>query len=280
MDASNMTSDSDKHAYTAFFQALAGELIGWMGYYGNDTNQTDESNAPFYASFASRIGATSLVGSNDLDFYFVVNKNLYTNSTDMPLSDQRLQDKAVARNRTLQALIEELSFNLTISLMHDPLLTANISGSLTVTAPGNHYVYNWQHLVLAYGLAIAAALTVNLFGLWAYRKNGAAFGRSFSTFTSVTRDARLRALFPQCCQGTLPLPAAALDEPIQVDILRDRAGHAFGITIHPANKDLRGEMICPACVRRRPTIVPISPLLSPNEPLLSPNHPPLLYGNT
>jgi hypothetical protein len=39
------------------------------------------------------------------------------------LSDQRLKDKAMARNRTLDVLIEELSSNLTVSMMHNRLLT-------------------------------------------------------------------------------------------------------------------------------------------------------------
>jgi hypothetical protein len=44
-------------------------------------------------------------------------------STAFDLSDQLLEDKAMARNLMLDVLIEELSFNLTVSMMHNRLLT-------------------------------------------------------------------------------------------------------------------------------------------------------------
>jgi hypothetical protein len=61
----------------------------------------------------------------DAYFEFDEEKELYKGqnmSTAFKLSDQRLKDKAMARNRTLDVLIEELSFNLTVSMMHNQLL--------------------------------------------------------------------------------------------------------------------------------------------------------------
>jgi hypothetical protein len=76
----------------------------------------------------SPIQRTSLLGSKDLDAYFEFDeeKELYKDqniSIAFDLSDQRLDDKAMARNLTLDVLIEELSFNLTVSMMHNRLLT-------------------------------------------------------------------------------------------------------------------------------------------------------------
>jgi hypothetical protein len=66
----------------------------------------------------------SLLGSNDLDYHFYMNQRmLYPLDNNMTLSFQRLQDKALARNLTLDILVEELSFNVTISLMNNLLLT-------------------------------------------------------------------------------------------------------------------------------------------------------------
>jgi hypothetical protein len=64
------------------------------------------------------------LGSVDLDAFFDLDeeKGLYTDK-NFTLSDQRVQDKALAKNRTLDVLIEELSFNTTISLMHNNLLS-------------------------------------------------------------------------------------------------------------------------------------------------------------
>jgi hypothetical protein len=39
------------------------------------------------------------------------------------MSGQRLQDKLLAKNHTLVELIEELSFNTTVSMLHNKILT-------------------------------------------------------------------------------------------------------------------------------------------------------------
>lgn len=52
--------------------------------------------------------------------------NEEANACQSPFSNytaQRQQDIEFARHRTLGELIEELSFNATVSLLHDPLLT-------------------------------------------------------------------------------------------------------------------------------------------------------------
>jgi hypothetical protein len=43
--------------------------------------------------------------------------------TDFRLNDQRLQDKGLARNQTLDVLIPELSSNATYNLTINPILT-------------------------------------------------------------------------------------------------------------------------------------------------------------
>jgi hypothetical protein len=49
--------------------------------------------------------------------------DVYDTERVTQISDERLQDKNRAKNRTLAALVEELSYNLTVSLMHNHLLT-------------------------------------------------------------------------------------------------------------------------------------------------------------
>lgn len=74
----------------------------------------------------SPISRTSLLGSLDLDAFFDLDEvnNLYSKPEgNGSLSEQRLMDKAMAKNRTLDVLIEELSFNISVGLMWDPLLT-------------------------------------------------------------------------------------------------------------------------------------------------------------
>lgn len=125
-DVSNMT----QHAYTAFMWVMCDQLVGKFAWY-NETNPNNTTALQAAAQFGvidSPIQRTSLLGSSDLDAFFEMDeeKELYkdqNSSQIFNLSDQRLRDKALARNETLAVLIEELSFNVTISLMHNSLLT-------------------------------------------------------------------------------------------------------------------------------------------------------------
>lgn len=90
-----------------------------MGFYNSTTAN---ASIPAFSSLDTYIEHNSLLGSNDLGYFFDMNKLLYWNNTEEALSDQHLRDKDLAKNQTLEYLIEELAFNITISLMSDPLL--------------------------------------------------------------------------------------------------------------------------------------------------------------
>ncbi|KAF3049379.1 hypothetical protein E8E11_008581 [Didymella keratinophila] len=127
--ASNLT----QHAYSASMWVLCDQLVGKMAWYA-EINAT-ASNTTLSVREASQFGVIkspisriSLLGSRDLDAFFEFDeeKRSYEDqnvSRIYDLSDQRLRDKALARNRTLDVLIEELSFNTMINLMHNALLT-------------------------------------------------------------------------------------------------------------------------------------------------------------
>lgn len=218
-DSKGRPSDLVAHAYTAVFLALANEVVGTMAfYYDTETNVTEDyaERPPRFSSFQTRIHENSLTGSDDLDYYFAVNKQLFTNNLPEPLSAQRLQDKAVAKNKTLDALIEDLSFNITISLLHDPLLARQQNSTAKFASDGNQYTYVFRNLVIPYTLAVVATLVTNAMGLWAYWRNNASFDLSFSTLVSVTRSRKLDNLFPPCCHGVQPLPEESLEAELEV----------------------------------------------------------------
>jgi len=115
-DISNMA----QHAYAAFMWVIVDQLIGKFAW-GQESNKSDSVQ---FGIIDSQLQRTSLLGTLDLDAFFEFDEEYGLYATINPdLSDQRLQDKALARNRTLAVLIEELSFNTTVSLMHNPLLT-------------------------------------------------------------------------------------------------------------------------------------------------------------
>lgn len=118
-------SNYAQHAYSAFLWTLTDQLVGLFGWY------VESEPSPYrpvqFGAINSPIQHNSILGSSDLDVFFnlEVVKGLYLNNPETPgnLSGQRLQDKALANNRTLDVLIEELSVNMTVSLLHNELLT-------------------------------------------------------------------------------------------------------------------------------------------------------------
>ncbi|CAG5188114.1 uncharacterized protein ALTATR162_LOCUS11876 [Alternaria atra] len=111
-----------QRAYAAPVWVVCDQLVGKLAWL-NDTSIEDEQQAAAqFSAIDSPIQRTK--------------KELYKDqnmSTAFDLSDQLLEDKAMARNLMLDVLIEELSFNLTVSMMHNRLLTdmANTTVKLT-----------------------------------------------------------------------------------------------------------------------------------------------------
>lgn len=132
-ETGNVVSDMSQHAYSAVFWALADQLVGQMTWFHDEKGVEKQNLVPEFGVIDSPIQHTSLLGSSDLDLFFDLNKNnsrlVYENHT-VPvskvgeLSPQRVQDKNLAQNKTLMELVENFSFNLTISLMHNEYLTS------------------------------------------------------------------------------------------------------------------------------------------------------------
>lgn len=112
-------------AYTAFMWTLSDQLTGSIGFYKNiSANPVSDSNA--FSQITSNIQQTALLGSSDLQSFFDFNHNLFPSkpgTSSGKVSDQRTEDIAFARNRTLDVLIEELSANITLSLLSSDLLS-------------------------------------------------------------------------------------------------------------------------------------------------------------
>ena len=112
-------------AYSAFMLAMSNQLTGSMGFY-QDTSaglNMSEGSTSIYSKIATDIDKTSLLGSSDFDKYFMKNHALSGSSPPGELfSPQRIQDMEFSRHRTLNDLIQELSINMTLSLISNPLM--------------------------------------------------------------------------------------------------------------------------------------------------------------
>ncbi|KAG0646652.1 hypothetical protein D0Z07_7475 [Hyphodiscus hymeniophilus] len=192
-----------QHAYSAVFWALTDLLVGSMGIFTEDTSET--SNVPTnFSEITTQIEYTSVLGSSDLDAFF--DANHYLTSTNTTLSDQRLQDIALAGNRTLDVLISALCYNTTLSFMNSDLLSPSILTNVTSQQAINSYAYHSKNLLVSYGVAIFFALIGNVLGACAYRSNGVSHNKSFSAILTSTRDMGLTDLFHEQRLGRMPLP--------------------------------------------------------------------------
>jgi hypothetical protein len=112
-------SDLVQLSYSAFMSAFSNQLIGSLGSYNDSSN--DPNSQPEFSIIDSNIENGPLLGSVDLDCFFALD-TIYDTDKYAPLSPQRIQDIRFARNDTLDDLIPELAFNMTVSLMNDQLL--------------------------------------------------------------------------------------------------------------------------------------------------------------
>src|SRR5947207_14118777 len=91
-------------------------------------NDARNESAVGFSMIDSPIQHNVLLGTSDLDVFFDFNEN--SGACQIPSSNysaQRRQDIDFARNRTLGDLMEEMSINMTVSLMHNPLLTCELN---------------------------------------------------------------------------------------------------------------------------------------------------------
>lgn len=116
-------------AYSAFMWALSNRLTGSMAFY-RDVSANDSMHEVIAANrtnpeINTDLDQTSLLGGSGLDSYFIKNHILGGGaaSDHAKFSARRVQDMALAQNRTLDVPTEERSSNITLSLISNPLLS-------------------------------------------------------------------------------------------------------------------------------------------------------------
>jgi hypothetical protein len=123
VDKSGDISNMAQHAYSAFFWALANQIVGSFGWV-QEAMPNNSSETRSFSKIDCPIQHNSLLGSSDLAVFFDYNEDKGACQISYEsLSPQRRQDIDLAKNRTLGKLIEDLSFNMTVSLMHNDLFT-------------------------------------------------------------------------------------------------------------------------------------------------------------
>ncbi|KAK4098471.1 hypothetical protein N658DRAFT_431977 [Parathielavia hyrcaniae] len=166
-DVSNMA----QHAYSAFFWALSDQIVGSFGQFQEP--MANSSELRHFGRIQSPIQHTSLLGSSDLAVYFDFNED--RGACQIPyanLSAQRRRDIDLAKNKTMGELVEDLSVNMTISLLHNDLLTNLTSRVVTVVENVNRYGYSPHGLWIPYALSCLFTFVTVLIGIVTLIKNG------------------------------------------------------------------------------------------------------------
>ncbi len=128
IDPSTSEESEEAMAYSSVVWALSNQLTGSTAFY-QDLNTSNDATqqavaSRIYSTIDTQMAQTVLLGSSDLNSHFIHNHLLGDDIDKSTFSDQRLQDMAYAGNRPLKVLIPELSSNITLSLLTDPLLAS------------------------------------------------------------------------------------------------------------------------------------------------------------
>ncbi|KAK0737327.1 hypothetical protein B0T21DRAFT_364905 [Apiosordaria backusii] len=179
MDPPGEVTEMARHAYSAYFWVLADQLVGSFSLFeeteGGTANQTRH-----FPVIRCRIQDSALLGSPDLAVFFDYNED--AGACQIPygnLSAQRRRDVNLARGRHLGPLIEELGFNVTISLMHNELLTNKTERVVTEWLSVNRYGYDRRGLWIPYGLACAFTCVTIIIGMVMFARHGVMPGNKF-----------------------------------------------------------------------------------------------------
>jgi hypothetical protein len=109
-DITNMV----RHSYSAFMWVLSDQVVGSMGQYSDKTST--------FSTINTQIQHNSLLGSPEFQLFFDKNHNILP-AKENRTSDQRQEDMKLAQNKTISELIEDLSFNISMSMMASYLLS-------------------------------------------------------------------------------------------------------------------------------------------------------------
>ncbi|VDC04929.1 unnamed protein product [Peniophora sp. CBMAI 1063] len=176
MSASNGSDVNLTSAYAAL------SLVGAMLEYIQGTIYFDLGSQNFIELAPTYTGVLNSLVSTYAEFSGGIGTLSLSLSKDMAYND-------------MGSLLEQACTNLTASLMSDaatPRPTRNVTG--TSMPNYNVYEYHAVRLWLAYGIALAASLLADAYGLVCVYQNGGAMQRSFSSIAASVRNRDLDAL--------------------------------------------------------------------------------------
>ncbi|KAL7953123.1 hypothetical protein V8C34DRAFT_297785 [Trichoderma compactum] len=235
--AQNITYDcvlTDTEYSTRFYYSTSEQAQRIDPEYSFKWTEEDVHDSYFYLADALSTllgGAVRVVGTGIMAYktrvidtaIFGALKAESTNNASSGLLPKLLaQDsRALARNKTVGELIEELSRNITLSVFSlDQMLIQNDT-MVKISSDVNVYSYNRRVLIITYAVVFLGTLIALLIGGVAYFKNGVSHQVSFSAFMSTTRNYRLDKLTAGSSMGAMPLRDSIRSTKLRFGVLRN-----------------------------------------------------------
>ncbi|CUS07732.1 unnamed protein product [Tuber aestivum] len=163
-------SEEWKSSYAVF--AAMGEIL-----VGNVTkNRGTEFRDVSPVSWDTKILETTLIGSSDFA------------SVDIPSIPNDVYTGSLARG------IEELSRNITLSLLSSNKFGKLVRSKVLVRRQENRYLFNERNFWIASGIAVFVTAGAVLVGILAYYTNGVSLEANFSTVMATTQSGEMQEL--------------------------------------------------------------------------------------
>lgn len=224
LDVTNITEDAvhsmQLMSYAAIQQGVMSFLLGAVN---RNTGSRGIAVVPMSKNttirYSTQILSTVLANTNEMAALKLGQETAQsiTNMTSGVAFDQAtslLPTWTSDARRPLIQVMEELYFNITMSMASSPALTYNASsplapGQVDVTFDlfGNVYSYESDKLWLAYGVAIGITVMNVMIGLWTVARTGASFTDKFSTIIRAAKNSNIEVdMFEERLAGRDPLP--------------------------------------------------------------------------
>ncbi|KAF2746517.1 hypothetical protein M011DRAFT_487283 [Sporormia fimetaria CBS 119925] len=165
-----------------------------------------------------------------------------------PLAELPEADRALAGNRTLGEMIEELSRNQTLSLFSSERFWESkensIIANVTQIQPITIYEYQPRNLIMTYAIAIAVSAACVILGLRALWLNGVSHDNSFSSIVATTRSSLLDHITLGHSLGATPVPRPIAETKLRFGELQRDGVSRVGFGMDDETMPLRkGQMV-------------------------------------
>ncbi|KXT02828.1 hypothetical protein AC578_5395 [Pseudocercospora eumusae] len=204
-------------SYTAIWQAMLTILLGASNKPYEMLGKAEFRNSTYRTGLFS----TTLMDTLELSTLRkgILNATELTNRTSGPAFEKAasllpLPGPQHQSRQPLKQALEDLFFNITISVMSSETLQYNASNpyapapvNVTFARYGNIYVYEPSKLWIPYGIAIGLSVLNAVCGFWAIFDTGASFTADFSTLARLVKNAEIDTeMREEVAPGKDPLP--------------------------------------------------------------------------